>query len=123
MELLGTTQLAAGEADNAAATFAKLADLKPDSAPMRFEQGRALLAAKQIDAAQASFEKALSLKPDFIEAQVALSRLHAQAGRYDEALKIARLSHSQPPGQPDGPGAGRRYPDGRQAACPGPCRL
>ncbi len=102
MELLGTTQLAAGEAINAAATFAKLVDLKPDSAPLRFEQGRALLAAKQLEAAQASFEKALSLKPDFIEAQVVLSRLHAQSGHFDDALKIARQAQANHPDKPVG---------------------
>lgn len=90
LELLGTTQMAAGDAMNATATFAKLIELQPDSAPIRFQQGRALLSAKQNDAAQASFQKALSLNPDFIEAEIALASLHARAGRYDDAIKIAR---------------------------------
>lgn len=100
LELLGTTQLAAGETNNAAATFTKLADLKPDSAAVRYQQGRALLAAKQPDSAQASLEKAISLSPHFIQAQIALAGLHAQAGRFNEAVKIARDIQS---GQPDNP--------------------
>jgi putative PEP-CTERM system TPR-repeat lipoprotein len=97
LELLGTTQLAAGEAINATSTFTKLVDLKPDSAPIRYQQGRALLAAKKGDAALASFQKALSLKPDFIEAEVAVASLHAQSGRYDEAIKIARQIQTSHP--------------------------
>ena len=89
-ELLGTTQLAAGEANNAVATFSKLIELKPSSAPLRFQQARALIAAKQNDAAQASLEKAISLNPGFVEAQFTLATLHARAGRYDDALRIAR---------------------------------
>jgi putative PEP-CTERM system TPR-repeat lipoprotein len=48
------------------------------------------MAAQQLDGAQASFEKALKIKPDFVEAQGALASLHVKAGRYDEAIKIAR---------------------------------
>jgi putative PEP-CTERM system TPR-repeat lipoprotein len=90
LELLGATQLAAGETSNAISTYGKLVEMKPDSAPIRFQQGRALMAAQQLDAAQASFEKALKIKPDFVEAQGALASLHVKAGRYDEAIKIAR---------------------------------
>jgi putative PEP-CTERM system TPR-repeat lipoprotein len=97
LELLGATQLAAGETSNAISTYGKLVEMKPDSAPVRFQQGRALMAAQQIDAAKASFEKALNLKPDFVEAQVALASLHVKTGRYDEAIKIARQVQNSHP--------------------------
>ena len=97
LSLLGMTQMAAGEKDNAVATFTKLTTLAPNNLLAQMRLGAAQEAVKNPAAARTSYQKALQIKPDFIDAQAALAQLEFQAGRKPEALKLAQQIQKQQP--------------------------
>ncbi|MDP1683476.1 MAG: PEP-CTERM system TPR-repeat protein PrsT [Burkholderiales bacterium] len=102
LSLLGMTQMAAGEKDNAVATFTKLTLLAPNNLLAHMRLGAAQEVVKNPAAARTSYQKALQIKPDFIDAQAALARLEFQAGRKPEALKLAQQIQKQQPKLPIG---------------------
>ena len=102
LDLLGNAQLAAGEKDNAIATFGKLVTLAPQSPVAYLRLASAQAANKSPDEARKSLNKALELKPDLIDAQVGLISLDMQANRANEALKRAQQMQQQHPKSPAG---------------------
>jgi len=90
LALLGRIQLAAGEKQNALATYTKLAYIMPKSATVHYGLAKAHAAMGDEKATRAALQKALELKPDYIEALATLSRLEARTGNPAEAVKLAR---------------------------------
>jgi tetratricopeptide (TPR) repeat protein len=60
----------------------------PAAPELHFNRVLVLLRQKDTAGAQAEYEEALRLKPDYVDAALALGRLHAQANRRDEALAV-----------------------------------
>ena len=89
-EALARAQLAAGDTNQALASYNKLIQLQPNSPVPLLLLAEAQVAAKDKDAALQSLRKALALKSDMIEAQRGIvmleldARAHA-AGRGDGA--------------------------------------
>jgi putative PEP-CTERM system TPR-repeat lipoprotein len=90
LALLGRIQLAAGEKQNALATYTKLVYVMPKSATAHYGLAKAHAAMGDEKATRAALKRALELKPDYIEALATLSRLEARTGNHAEAVKLAR---------------------------------
>ncbi|MEK6662403.1 MAG: XrtA/PEP-CTERM system TPR-repeat protein PrsT [Pseudomonadota bacterium] len=90
LDLLGRVQLAAGEKENARATYIKLATQAPKSASAQYSLAKAHAAMGDEKAARSALRKALELKPDYVEALTALSALEARTGNHAEAIRLAR---------------------------------
>ena len=97
LDLLGATQLAAGETENALTSYQKLARLAPKSPLAHYKLASAQATTKNLDAAKSSLRLALELKPDYLEAQAALISLELRSGKPAEALKIAQQVQQQNP--------------------------
>ncbi len=102
VSLLAKTQLAVGESADALATYYSLVKLTPNSAAAHYGLASALAESKNIAAAQASLAKALELQPEYLDAEVAMATLVANAGRYPEALRLAQRIRSRSPKSPVG---------------------
>jgi putative PEP-CTERM system TPR-repeat lipoprotein len=102
LDTLGAIQLGVGRKEQALATFGRLVALRPKSPTALYQLARAQTANENQAAAAATLKKALSLKPDFVEAQVALFGLELRAGRYPEAMKIAKQVQKQAAKSPVG---------------------
>jgi len=101
LDTLGAMQIAAGEKEQALVTYRRLAKLQPDS-PVALYRLATAQVANADQAAEGTLKEVLSLKPDFIDAQVALADLEVRAGRFPEAMKIARQVQKQTPKSPLG---------------------
>lgn len=97
LDLLGATQLAAGETENALITYEKVVKMAPKSPLAYYKLASVQAAAKNLDPAKSSLRKALELKPDYLEAQAALISLELRAGKPTEALKISQQVQKQNP--------------------------
>jgi putative PEP-CTERM system TPR-repeat lipoprotein len=102
IELLGTTQLAAGEVRQAVASFIRLAETLPKAVEPRVLLARAHMAAKQPEEALKALRAALELRPDLAAVQRDIVALYLAAGRTDDALRQARASQAATPQQPHG---------------------
>jgi putative PEP-CTERM system TPR-repeat lipoprotein len=102
LNLLGQAQLAAGEKENALATYKKLANLAPKSAPAQFNLAKAHAGMGDAKAARSALRRAIELKPDYVDALTALSALEARTGQHAEAVRIARELQTQNAGSPLG---------------------
>ena len=102
LDLLGNAQMAAGEKDNAIATYEKLTALAPDSPLAHFRLASAEAANKRLGDARKSLNKALELKPDLIDAQVSLIALDMQESHPADAIKRAQQIQQQQPKLPVG---------------------
>lgn len=102
LSLLAKTQLAAGEKADAVASYYSLVKLTPHAAAAHYGLASALAESRNIAAAQASLAKALELQPGYLDAEVAMATLEANAGRYAEALKLAQRIRSRSPKSPVG---------------------
>jgi putative PEP-CTERM system TPR-repeat lipoprotein len=94
LDTLGAMQIAAGEKEQALVTYRRLATLQPNS-PVALYRLATAQVANANQAAEGTLREVLSLKPDFIDAQVALADLAVRAGRFPEAMKIARQMQKQ----------------------------
>jgi len=94
LETLGAIQISAGEKEQALVTYRTLATLQPNS-PVALYRLATAQVANGNQAAASTLKRALLLKPDFIDAQVALADLEVRAGRFPEAMKIARQLQKQ----------------------------
>lgn len=101
-EALGRLQLVTGDANQAIATFNKLAALQPKSPLPLLRLADVAMFAKNSQDAQLALQKALVLDPGNVEAFRRLVGLHVSLGRYDEALKVARAAQKQAPKSPVG---------------------
>ncbi|MBA3058030.1 MAG: PEP-CTERM system TPR-repeat protein PrsT [Gammaproteobacteria bacterium] len=97
LDALGRTQQAAGELNQAIATYTKLVALQPLSALPHMRLADAHLAGKNKEAALASLHRALETKPDLLEAQRALIALMLDSKKPQDALTLARAVQQQRP--------------------------
>ena len=97
LDALGRAQQAAGDANQAIATFGKWARLSPESPIPLLRIADVQITAKDNDAALQSLRKALALKPDLVDAQRGIIVLELRAGRMQQALEIARSVQKQQP--------------------------
>jgi putative PEP-CTERM system TPR-repeat lipoprotein len=95
LDALGSIQAAGGERNQALATYGKLVIMQPKSPVALYRLAGAQAAAGDTTSASASLRKALELKPDFLDAQAMLTGLETRAGRYGEAITIARQVQKQ----------------------------
>lgn len=102
LDMLGQSQQAAGETNQAIATFKKLGSLVPDSPSPLLRLGNAYLADKQPELAQQAWRQALQIQPNDLDAQRALIRYHLQTGHRQEALAIAQTIQTQRPNEAAG---------------------
>ena len=94
---LGKTQLLAGDANQAVATFAKLAARDPQSAAAPLYQAEAYVQLKDMAAAERMYKRALDLSPASLEAQRGLLALSVRANNPAKALEAARNVQRQNP--------------------------
>ncbi len=97
LDALGQAQLAAGQANQAMATFNRIIALQPGSPLAHMRIAEMKLASKDNDAAIDSLKRAVAAKPDAVLPLQRLFALELQAGRFTDALKLARdLQMRQP---------------------------
>lgn len=97
LDALARTQQAAGELNQAVATYNKLAGLQPLSPLPHMRLADVHMAAKNKDAAVQSLLKGLEIKPDLLQAQRALIMLDLEEKKYPEAVARARAVQKQRP--------------------------
>ena len=97
LDALGRTQQAAGESNQAIATYNKLAGMQPLSPLPHLRLAEVHMAAKNKDAAVQSLLKGLEVKPDLLQAQRALILLDLDEKKYPEAVARARTVQKQRP--------------------------
>lgn len=95
LELLGRSQVAAGEQQQAIATFTKLVDKQPNSPNPLVSLADLQLVVKDSTAAEQSLRKALVIKPDSIDAQQRLIAILVNTKRGDDAVRIAKNVQKQ----------------------------
>jgi putative PEP-CTERM system TPR-repeat lipoprotein len=93
----GQSQLAAGENDQAIATFGKLASLTPKAPAPLLAQGQAYASMKDWSNARKVIQKAIELQPKLVQAWAALVRVGIGSGRFEEARAAARTIQKQWP--------------------------
>jgi len=86
MDALGQTQLLAGEAQQAAGTFRKLASLKPADAQVQMNLAEALVATKDFVGAERTLKRALELDARLGTASRGLAMLALRDNRPQDAL-------------------------------------
>lgn len=97
LDAAGRAQQAAGEYNQALATYGKLATLKPDLPLPYLRMAEVEVAAKNKEAALQSLHKALKVMPDSLDAQRGIIMLELDAGRVTEAVAVARAVQKQRP--------------------------
>lgn len=102
LDAAGRALQAAGETNQAVATYNKLAALQPGSPLPYLRMAEIQVAAKDKDSAMQSLRKALGIKPDLVEAQRGIIALDLDAGRFQEAIAVARDVQKQRPKQSAG---------------------
>ena len=102
LDALGRAYLANASPNEAASVFGKLVKLRPSSALSHYRLATAQQAANSGSGAEASLKKALQLKPNYLDAQAALAAIQGRAGRFDEAMSLARDMQQQLPKSPVG---------------------
>lgn len=99
LEALGRTQAAAGESNQAIATFSKLSQLQPGSPLPYLRLADVQWASKNRDGAMQNLKRALAVAPDNLPAQRAMVDIHLAENRTDDALAAARDIQKQRPDQ------------------------
>ena len=102
LEIMGETQLAAKQYNQAIATFEKVATLRPQSAQPLLMLAAAHQSSGDQQKTLNALEKALHIEPTFLAAQLALINMQLAAGKPDEALAVAREIQKQKPREPIG---------------------
>ena len=102
LDALGRAQLAAGEINQAIASFNKLAAMQPLSAQPHVRLADAHMAAKDKTAAAASLRRALEIKPDLQDAQRSSIMLDVDSQNIQSALTTARTMQRQDSGSAAG---------------------
>lgn len=102
LDALGQAQLAAGETNQAVASFNKLVEMRPKSAFPYLRLADAAMASKNSAAAIQALQKALAIEPANPDALRGLLGLLRAAGRDDEAAKAVRNAQQQAPKSPAG---------------------
>ncbi len=97
LDSLGRAQHAAGDINQAVASYNKLVALQPASPQPHLRLAEIHAANKNKDAAMQSLKRALEIKPDLIVAQRAMVGLLIDGSRHNEALAVAREIQKQRP--------------------------
>jgi putative PEP-CTERM system TPR-repeat lipoprotein len=90
LDVLGGAQLAAGETNQAIATFNKLVDVTNAAPPSLLRLANAQFVAKDYSASSQTLRRVIEARPDFVDAYRQMAMVQIAAGRPDEALKEAR---------------------------------
>jgi putative PEP-CTERM system TPR-repeat lipoprotein len=90
LDALGRAQQAAGQQNQALATFNKIIALQPGEPLAHMRIAAIQVGSKDNDAAIESLKRAVAAKPDAIVPLQRLFALEVQAGRHADALKLAR---------------------------------
>jgi putative PEP-CTERM system TPR-repeat lipoprotein len=102
LDALARSQQAAGDSNQALATYAKLAGLVPNSPELHVRVAEIHAGAKNREAALQSLRKALDVTPNYLPAQRAMILLYLDANQVQEARAIAREISKQRPNEPIG---------------------
>ncbi len=102
LELLGRSQLRAGQSSQAIATYGKMISKFPKSPRGHIGMANVYLAGKQLDQARKSINQALDLAPNLPEAQAQAVVVAVRSGQPAQALDIARKMQSQRSGDAAG---------------------
>ena len=97
LEALAKAQLAAGDPNQAIATYGKWSRLQPASPLPWLHMAEAQVAAKDTNGALQSLRKALEIQPNSVDAQRGIMTLELAADRVPEALAVAREVQKQRP--------------------------
>lgn len=97
LDALGRAQMAAGDNNQALATYNKLVGMQPNSAQPHLRVAATHIAEKKPAEAIQSLRRALDIKPDLLEAQRGLITLYLQEKKPDEATAVARSVQKQRP--------------------------
>jgi len=97
LNLLGSTQFAAGDLNSAIATYGKAVQKDARAFDSHLGLARALIADKKPAAARTALQKALQIDPRHLESSVALLHLEASQNNPDAALNIARRIQADHP--------------------------
>ena len=99
---LADVQLAAGQGDEATATYSRMVSLFPNDADAHYKLATRLLASNSASLARNELVKAVGLRPGFIDATVLLASFDMSAGNYADALRLARDLQQRHPKAPAG---------------------
>lgn len=102
VDALGRAQAAAGDFNQAAATFQKLAQLQPGSALPYMRLADTQWASNNRDAAMQSLSRALAAAPQDLRVQRAIFDAHLAANKPDLAAEMARVIQKQRPNDQTG---------------------
>lgn len=97
LELLAQTQLQAKDFAGALDSYKELAVLLPDSPEVYVKLAGAYARKNDQTSALSTLEKVIKLKPEYLPAQIAQASLYQQAGKIDEAIKIAKSIQQKHP--------------------------
>ena len=97
LDALGQAQRAAGEINQALATYGKLVSAQPNSVETHLRFAEIYTDRKDFESAIASMKKVLAIRPDLIAAQRTLISLYLDGGKLQEALAFAREAKKQRP--------------------------
>jgi putative PEP-CTERM system TPR-repeat lipoprotein len=89
LEVLGRAETAAGEVVSAAATFSRLAALRPKSARVLGLVAGAQIAAKDLAAGRDTLKRAMALDPKYLPVRIALIELESRDKNFNRAMKLA----------------------------------
>jgi putative PEP-CTERM system TPR-repeat lipoprotein len=90
LEAVGAAQRAAGQADEALATFKRLVQLQPQNATASLRLADVQVAKKDYSAAIATLGNVISAEPDNNRALVALAKTYVMSGHPEDAIAEAR---------------------------------
>ena len=102
LDLMGQIQLAAGEADNAVATYTRLVQIIPNATAAQIGLAAAQAAANNLKASRQALTAALKLNPDNAEALAAMAMLEARSNNVPTARKYAHTLQTRYPKSPVG---------------------
>lgn len=97
LNLLASTQFAAGDLNSAIATYGKAVQKDARSFDSHLGLARALIADKKPAAARTALQKALQIDPGHLDSRVSLLQLEASQNRPEAALQIARQIQADRP--------------------------
>ncbi|KQW43193.1 MULTISPECIES: XrtA/PEP-CTERM system TPR-repeat protein PrsT [unclassified Roseateles] len=101
-ELLGSVLLAAGDFNQAAQAFSKMAALQPNSVAPIMHMVEVQIARKDAPAAITQLRKVLTIRPGYPPATGMLVTLLARTGKIDDALVLAKEVQAKQPVDPIG---------------------
>lgn len=102
LDAMGMAYLMQKDRPGAISSFTKWAEARPKLPLAHFKLAQVLQADGNREAALKALDQALRLEPKFLEASLLKAVVLADAGRVDEALKLARALQAQQPQSPAG---------------------